>query len=447
MTRLHSKAKQSVIILGGGFAGAYCAQALEKRRSAKPTEATLINRHDYLLFYPLLIEAGIGNVESRDAIVSLRAFLRKTAFRMGDILDVDVSRREVTFRVGTEGEVEKLAADHLVFALGSVTHLPDLPGLAAYGYSMKSLTDAMVLRDRTIELLETADGISDEAKRRALLHFVVVGGNFSGVEVAGEFNSYLRRAQVRYHHIHPSDIQVTLINQTDGILKELDEDLGRYALREMKHAGVSFQFGTTVKRIEHDRAVLTNGETLATHTVIWCAGTAPHPLIRKLGLPMDDKGYILCERDLRVKGQENIWAVGDCAINIDAQGKHYPFTAQHAVKEGLHLARNLTLALEGRVTLPCDIRSLGSLASIGHHVGVAKILRFKFSGISAWFLYRTIYLIKLPGWSRRIRTALDWTLELFFPRSQVQLGIREGNAQEAIGGGHHAHHRSIVAKD
>jgi NADH dehydrogenase len=446
MSHIHSKAQKRVIVLGGGFAGAYCAQALEKRRNAVQDETVLINRHDYLLFYPLLIEAGIGNVESRDAVVALRSFLKKTAFRMGDIVDVDISRREVTFRVGEEGELEKLTADHLVFALGSVTHLPDLPGLATYGFSMKSLTDAMILRDRAIELLETADGISDDQKRRALLHFVVVGGNFSGVEVAGEFNSYLRRALVRYRNIHPADIRVTLINQADGILEELDKDLGRYALHEMQHAGVSFKFDTTVKRIEPGRAVLSTGETLATHTVIWCAGTAPHPLIRKLGLPLDDKGYILCERDLRVKGQENIWAVGDCAINIDAKGTHYPFTAQHAVKEGAHLALNLARALDGEPSLPCDIRSMGSLALIGHHVGVAKILRFKFSGLIAWFLYRTIYLIKIPGWSPRIRTALDWTLDLIFPRSQVQLGVGGGGSRPAIKVGRHSHRHSIAAK-
>jgi NADH:ubiquinone reductase (H+-translocating) len=421
--------KQRIIILGGGFAGAYCAQALENHRCEKQAEVLLINRHDYLLFYPLLVEAGIGNVETRHAVISLRAFLKNTAFRMGDILDVDISRREVTFQVGDEGEVEKLAADHLIFALGSIAHLPDVPGLATYGYSMKTLTDAIILRDRAIELLETADGISDDQKRRALLHFVVVGGNFSGVEVAGEFNSYLRRAKSRYRNIHPSDIHVTLINRADFILKELDEDLGRYALHEMQRSGVSFKFGTTVQRIEHGQTTLTNGETLATHTVIWCAGTAPHPLIRKTGLPVDERGYILCERTLRVKGFGNVWAAGDCAINVDAQGKHYPFTAQHAVKEGVHLARNLTRVIEGQAPLPCNIRSLGSLALIGHHVGVAKILRFKFSGCFAWFFYRTIYLIKLPGWSRRIRTALDWTLDVFFPRNQVQLGIRETTNQ------------------
>jgi NADH dehydrogenase len=438
--------RRRVVILGGGFAGAYCAQELEKRRHGARDEAVLINRHDYLLFYPLLIEAGIGNVQPGDAVVALRAFLKKTAFRMGDILEVDISRREATFRVGDEGEVETIAADHLVLALGSVTHLTDLPGLATYGFSMKSMTDAMVLRDRAMELLETADGISDERKRRALLHFVVVGGNFSGVEVAGEFNSYLRRAQPRYRRIRPADIQVTAINRADGILAELGEDLGRYALNEMRHAGVAFKFGATVKRIERDRAVLSDGETLETRTVIWCAGTAPHPLIRKLGVPLDEKGYILCNRDLRVKGQENIWAVGDCAVNVDAQGKPYPFTAQHAVKEGVHLARNLARALEGEATLPCDIRSMGSLALIGHHVGVAKILRFKFSGLVAWFLYRTIYLIKMPGWSHRIRTALDWTLDVVFPRAQVQLGIGESAHRRPVGHGTPSDRRSIAVK-
>jgi NADH dehydrogenase len=439
--------KKRVVILGGGFAGAYCAQALQKHRNENPDESILIDRHDYLLFYPLLIEAGIGKVQARDAVIPLRAFLRKTAFRMGDVLDVDVARRAVSFRIGVEGGVEKISADHLVFALGSVTRLPDIPGLAEYGYSMKSLAEAMLLNDRAIELLETAESTADAQKRQALLHFVVVGGNFSGVETAGAFNSYLREAQALYHRIQPSDIRVTLINQSDGVLSELDAELGQYALQEMRRAGVSFRFGTTVKRIERDHVVLSGGETLATHTVIWCAGTAPHPLIGKLGLPVDKRGYLLCERDLRVKGQENIWAVGDCAVNIDAQGKHYPFTAQHAVKEGVHLAQNLTRALEGRESLPCDIRSMGSLALIGRYKGVAQILGFRFSGLTAWFLYRTVYLIKIPGWTRRIRTGFDWALELIFPRSQVQLGILESRGRRPIGVGHHAARRSAVPKE
>jgi NADH:ubiquinone reductase (H+-translocating) len=226
-----------------------------------------------------------------------------------------------------------------------------------------------------------------------------------------------------------SEIQVTVINRSHRILKEIDEDLANYAMDTMTKHHVQFKFGATVQEIHRDRAILTNGETLSTHTVIWCAGIAPNPLNRKASLPLDERGYILCERTLRVKGYDHVWAVGDCAINLDPDGHHYPFTAQHAVKEGTHLAGNLVRVLKEETPEPCNIRYLGSLAMIGHHAGVAKILNLKFSGHLAWFLYRMVYLVKIPGWMRRTRVALDWTLDIFFPRDNVQLGVRESKSR------------------
>jgi len=421
-----------IVILGGGFAGVYCAQALERRAKKLPVEVVLISHHDYLLFYPLLIEAGTGSAEVRHAVVSIRAFLKKTVFRMGEVQEIDAQSRQVIYRRGLEGEIEKVSYDHLVCAWGSVTRQPAVPGLREYGLQMKTLTDAVILRDRAIELLETADGMEDAAKRRALLHFVVVGGNFTGVEVAGELDSFLLRAKGRYPKIQPQDIRVTLINRGSRILKELDEDLADYAKAAMSRSGIVFKFGATVREIRRDQATLTDGETLATHSVIWCAGVAPNPLIRKTSLPVNDKGYILCERTFRVQGFKDVWAIGDCAINLDPSGHSYPLTAQHAVREGAQLAANLVRTLQGREAEPADITQLGALAMIGHHTGVAKILNLKFSGAFAWFLYRTVYLFKMPGIRRKIRMAIDWTLDIFLPRDLVQLGIRQSRDKDSV---------------
>jgi NADH dehydrogenase len=165
-----------------------------------------------------------------------------------------------------------------------------------------------------------------------------------------------------------------------------------------------------------------------TRTVIWCAGIAPTPLTLEVDVPRDERGYILCERDLRVRGMENVWAIGDCAVNLDAQGRAYPATAQHAVQQGKHLARNLALLLAGRAALPCDIVDKGSLAALGCRTGVAKVFGLRFSGFAAWWLWRTVYLLKMPGWGRRVRVALDWTLDLFFRRDYVQLGVHRREA-------------------
>ena len=418
-------ARRRIIILGGGFAGVYCAQELERAAKRMDLEVILISRHDYLLFYPLLIEAGTGSAEARHAVVSIRAFLKKTNFRMGEVLSVNAEKRQVTYRRGREGDIETLSCDHLVFAWGSVTRLPDVPGLIEHGLQMKSLTDAVVLRDRAIELLETADGMENIDRRRALLNFVVVGGNFTGAEVAGELNSFLHRMKNRYPRIANEDIRVTLINRSERILKELDQDLANYAKGNMMRHGITFRFGLTVKEIQRDKAILTNGETLHTHTVIWCAGIAPNPLIRETSLPVDSRGYIICDRDMRVKGFKDVWAIGDCAINVDSKGNVYPFTAQHAVREGAHLARNLVRVMNGQEPEPSDIKQIGALAMIGHHTGVAKIFNLKFSGTLAWFLYRTVYLFKMPGFFRKLRIAADWTLDIFLPRDMVQLGVRQ----------------------
>lgn len=418
--------RPQVVILGGGFAGAYCALGLARRWSTTPVDVTLISPSDYLLFYPLLIEAGTGVIDVRHAVVSLRAFLgRQTTFRMGSVLGFDWAAQTVTYRLGKEGGREQVPFDHLVCAWGSTTQLPDIPGFAEYAYSMKSLTDAVIMRERAIEMLETADGIRDPAARREWLQFVVVGGNFTGVETAGELNSYIRHAAKRYRGVQQRDIRVTLINRTPRVLKELEPDLGEYAVQHMSRHGVEFRFGLTVKSISVDHVVLTDGSTLRTRTVLWCAGTAASDLGRRSGLPLDAQGYLLCEPDCRVVGQPNVWAVGDCAINPDPAGNNYPFTAQHAVREGAHAARNIQRVLTGKSSLPCVIQNMGSLAMIGYHSGVAKILRFKFSGRFAWFLYRTFYLLRMPGWVRKARIAADWTLDVILPRDQVQLGIRQ----------------------
>lgn len=285
---------------------------------------------------------------------------------------------------------------------------------------MKSLTEAIALRDRAIQLLELADAMPDADRRRALLHFVVVGGNFSGVEVAGEFDVFLREASRYYKNVHAGECTITLVERADRILSALDRDLSEYAVEHMKRRGIKIRLQTTVESLDTEHVLLSSGEVLPTHTVVWCAGIAPNPLIGKLSLPVDDRGYILCERDLRVRGFQNVWAIGDCAVNTDREGHPYPATAQHAVGQAQHLAHNLVTALKGGSALPCDIRSRGALAGLGCRTAVAKIFGLKLAGFPAWFVWRTVYLLKMPGWARRIRVALDWAMNLLFPRDYVE---------------------------
>ncbi len=420
-----------IVILGGGFGGAYCARALEKSFRPSDAEILLIDRRNYFVFYPLLVEAGTGSLSPRHAVVSIRSFLRSAQFRMAETLDVDFAARSLTCRAGATGEIAHIPFDHLVIALGSVTRMPAVPGLAEFGFEMKSLADAVALRDRAIEMLETADATTDPASRRALLHFVVVGGNFTGVEVAGEFHVFLREAARRYRNVSPSECRVSLIEIADRVLGALDHDLSDYATHEMRRRGMEIRLKTSVARIEIDRVLLDDGESLAAHTVIWCAGIAPNPLLARLGLPCDRLGYILCDRELRVQQQSNVWAIGDCAVNIDAAGKPYPATAQHASAQGKHLAANIARAVRGETPRPFDYTSRGATAALGCRTGVASVFGVKISGFAAWFVWRTLYLAKMPGLSRKARVAIDWALDLVFPRDYVQLGVHTVDSKRA----------------
>jgi NADH dehydrogenase len=356
-------------------------------------------------------------------VVPVRAFLTTADFRMAGVRGVNFDQQQVTYRLIGAGADEQVSFDHLVIALGSVTRLPEVPGLREHGYEMKSLADAVALRDRAIGLLERADATADPAERRAMLHFVVVGGNFTGVEVAGEFDMLLRNACRQYPHVSGDDVKVTLIELSNRILRALDEDLSDYATSHLRKRGVDVLLESTVKEIGRERVTLNDDRFLDTHTVIWCAGIDQNPVVRQWPLPADDLGYTLCERDLRVKGMDNVWSIGDGAFNIDADGRNYPATAQHAIQQGRHLARNLAAALRSRPTSPCDIRSKGALAALGCRTGVARVYGIKLSGFAAWWLWRSVYLMKMPTLARKVRITLDWTVDMLFRRDYVQLGI------------------------
>jgi len=426
-TRAGSATQPSrVVILGGGFAGAYAAQSLEKKLRKHNAEVVLFDRNNYFVFYPLLIEAGAGSLEPRHAVVPIREFLRTATFHMANIIGVDFEHQSVEYRGVGSDETDHINYDHLVIALGSVTNLPPedkVPGARAHCYQIKNLTDAVALRDRAIVLLEMANACGDEAKRRELLHIVVVGGSFTGVELAGEYEAFIRGAAKRYRHVKPSDIRVTLVELQDRVLGALGNELADFAARHLRKRGLDLRLGTSVKSVGADHVVLADGTRLPTRTVIWCAGIAPNPLTRSLKLPLDSRGYIECEHDLRVKGFDHVWSIGDVAVNLNDDGSPQPATAQHATRQGAHVAKNIARSLDGQPTLPCHINSQGMLAAIGCRTAVGKVFGIRIAGFPAWWMWRTVYLLKMPRLGRKVRVALDWTIDLFFKRDYVQLGV------------------------
>jgi NADH:quinone reductase (non-electrogenic) len=416
--------KTHIVILGGGFAGVTTAINLEKEFRADPTVAfTLVSETNALLFTPMLAEVAASSLEPTHISTPLRSSLRRTSVVRSQVSGIDLANR----RVQLSDHEEMLPYDHLVLALGAVSRVPPGDGIAESALEFKTLADAIRIRNHVIDAFDRAEAERDEAKRRALLTFVVAGGGFSGAELAGGLNDFARGMLADYPNLAPEELRIVLVHSRDRILPELSASLADYALERMHARGVTFELnarlsaarpgGVTLKRKESEPAEF----EIATETLVWTAGAVPNPLVQELAIERDKRGAVVVENTLCVKGNAGVWALGDCAVVPDVKtDKPCPPTAQFAIREARTLARNIRAAIKGEPLKPFHFDSLGTLCVVGHHSACAEIKGFKFSGFFAWFLWRTLYLSKLPGLERKVRVVADWTIELFFPRDIVQ---------------------------
>lgn len=426
--------KKRIVVLGGGFGGAYAAKKL-CHTIGEDAQVTLIDRNNFLLFYPLLVEASVGAIEPRHVVAPIRKFLPFGDFRMGEVVGGDLESQQIYYKVAGVREAQSLHYDHLVFALGSVTKIPPIPGLKEHAFELKSLSDGIEMRDRGIRLLEIANNIHDREERRALLRVIVVGANFTGIELAGEYQAFMASAAKAYPNIGPNDVEIKVLEYADRILPAVDEELADYAQNVLTERGLDIRTRTSLSEVGHDFAVLTTGEKIRTHTVIWCAGISPHPLVEQLGLPTNEKGYITCETDLRVKGYRNIWAVGDSATVVDPEGKPYAATAQNATRQGPLVARNILRQMKGEPLEPFTYKPIGAFAAIGHQTAVASAFGRNIKGRLAFVMYRATYLMKIPGLALKARLFFDWTFGAMLPLWPAQLGVRhlpEVSGQEVV---------------
>jgi NADH dehydrogenase len=342
---------------------------------------------------------------------------------MAEVSELDLDKQSVSYRVAGEPGICHCPYDHVVLSMGTVTLKPPVAGLKEHGYEMKSLVDAIALRDRVVQLLEQANAVDDPEKRRELLTLTVVGGSFTGIEVAGEFDQYLKKAVKHYPRLRESDVKVVILNRGDRLLKTLEPELGDWTLAHLRRRGIDIRLNTSAKAIHADGVELDDGTNLPARTVVWCAGIAPNPSVKFFDVPVDPRGYILCERDLRVKGFDNAWGLGDAAVNPDAKGDAYPATAQAAVQQAKICAANIVRLLEGNPTEPADFSDKGQLAAFGYGDAVAQTFGMKITGWPAWFMWRGVYLMKMPGLGRKFRVALDWTLDVFTRRDFIEMGV------------------------
>src|SRR5215831_9794081 len=425
--------RKHVVILGGGFGGVYAALEFEKiLRRDSSFDVTLVNRENFFLFTPMLHEVASSDLDMTNIVNPIRKLLRRVEFFHGEVASIDLEERQIRVTHGETHHGHTLPYDHLILALGSVTNFYNLPGLAERALTMKTLGDAIYLRNRMIAHLEEANFECAASLRKPLLTFVVAGGGFAGVETIAGMNDFLREALPFYRHLRPDMLRLVLVHSGPVILPELGEQLGRYAHEKLSARGVAIKTNTKVIGMTDQEVSLSDGTRITTTTLVWTAGTAPNPLLATL--PCQTKGGRLLVNDcLEVPNWPGVWALGDCALIPDQlTGGYHPPTGQHALREAKVAARNVTAVFRGTAKQPFRFRTIGQLAAIGRRTGVARILGFNFSGVIAWSLWRAIYLSKLPRIEKKLRVVLDWMLDLIFSKDLVQFQTVRGQAPAAI---------------
>ena len=416
--------QQEVAILGGGFAGVYCGQKLAsklKKANLPADRAVIVSDQNYMVFQPMLAEVAGASISPRHVVNPIRRLCRGMNVLRGEVEHIDIEKKEVRVDTGNFSAGVVIEYNHLVLALGAEIDLSRVPGMPEHAFLMQNVGDAMVLRATVISRMEEANAEYRPEVRARLLTFVIVGGGYSGVETAGEILDMLMEVAKFYRNVSEEDIRVVLVHSRDRILNTLSDELGDYAGRKLHERGLEIRFGDRVNAMTATRVYLKSGDVIESSTVVSTVGTAPSKAIAALCKRADipnNRSYVKTDEFLRVEGFENLWAAGDCASVplFDGGGDRCPQTAQFAMRQGERLAENIIAHLRGEKLKPFLFKGLGELASIGHRTAVANIMGMQFSGIIAWFLWRTIYLSKLPGLDRRLRVTIDWTLDLFFPR-------------------------------
>ncbi|HUP25301.1 MAG TPA: FAD-dependent oxidoreductase [Thermoanaerobaculia bacterium] len=425
MTQVHR-----VVVLGGGFGGVEVARRLLRAArggGSAELEVHLVNRENYLVFQPMLPEVVSGGVGLADTISPLRRLLPGVKLYVREVQAVDLDRRTVTCAPGFEPKPLVLPFDHLVVALGNVTDFRGMTGLAEHALPFKTLGDALALRNHAIHALEEAAASPPGELRSQLLAFVVAGGGFSGVEAIAELHDFVRRALRSYPGIARDECRFVLLHARERILPEMDESLALYAQSLLQRRGVELLLGARLQAATRDHAILADGTRIPTRTLVATVPSHPNPVVESLPLAKQG-GRILVDATLRAQGHDRVWALGDCALvpmptRPGAEPSFAPPTAQHAIREGRLLADNLLAVLSGKPPRAFAFTGLGTMASLGHRKGVARVLGLRLSGFAAWWAWRTVYLMKLPGIDRKIRVGFAWALDLFFPPDLVQLRV------------------------
>ena len=423
----------TVVIAGGGFGGFYAARALERLLAPQTARVTLVNDANFMLYTPLLPGAAGATLDPRHVVVPLRSQLTRTDLTIGRVTRADPARRTLGVE-RIDGARVDLGYDQLIVALGSVSRTLPIPGLAEHGIGLKSLSDATALRNQVLTCMDIAESLEDESLRAEYLGFVFVGAGYAGVEGLAELQDFAAQAIELYPRCRSVGMHWVLVESRERIMQEVPPSLSEFAERELRGRGIEVRTDTTLSGLTASSATLSDGQAIPARTVVWTAGVKPSPVVGSLGLPLDRSGRIVVDRTMHVSLEYSdtaaagagghVWAIGDCAAVPDRSrgGQPCPPTAQHAIRQGRLVARNVAATLKGGRVRPFRYRTRGVVAELGHNKAVAITLGIRWRGFPAWFLARTYHLLLMPGLGRRLRLLADWNVALLFGRDASSPG-------------------------
>ena len=416
-----------VVVVGGGFGGVTAALELGRRCSGQlPVQVTLVSNRNFLLFTPMLAEAATGAVESRHVLHPLRPLCGRWGIEFGEVEveAVDLARRRLSVRHHRSAVRQTVHYDRLVLALGAAPNTAVAPGAADHALTFKSAGDAIRIRNRVIDLFEAAALAEDPWTRRRLLTFVVVGAGHAGTELAAALEELARGILVRhYPTIGPAEVRLVLVGS--AVLPQTAPDLAAYTKARLTARGVELEPGRAAQ-VSPEGLTLADGRMVESRCVIWTAGNRVSPVVEALDLPKTRDGRLRVNERFEVEGAPGTYALGDNAAQIDAHtGQPYPATAQVALRQGRAVARVIEAQLTGRPVRPFRFRLLGEMVPLSRRTAVADLRGLKLYGFPAWFMWKTVYMLKLPTLAQRIRVMLDWTVELFFERDVSELSVEE----------------------
>jgi NADH:quinone reductase (non-electrogenic) len=413
-----------VVIAGGGFGGFYAARTLERLLPQHSARVTLVSDVNFLLFTPLLPGAAAGTLEPRHVVVPLREQLHRTDLWLGRVAGAEPQQGKLTVD-SLDGRRHELRYDQLIVALGSISRTQPVPGLIEHAIGFKTLAEAIALRNRVIAMLEIAETLHDAEVRAEYLTFVFTGAGYAGLEGVAELQDFMSDVIDLYPRCRVQGMRWVLLEARQRVMPEVAASLAAFAERELRGRGIEIHKGVTIAEVTDRSVRLNNGMSIPARTVVWTAGVRPNPVVGRLGLPLTSGGRIEVDRTMRVRGMGNVWAIGDAAAVPDParKGQDSPPTAQHAIRQGRRVARNVVaeLGAGGRVR-PFAYRTLGVFVDLGRHQAVASTVGIRWRGFPAWFLARTYHMANMPGTKRKLRLLVDWTVSLLFSRDTSELG-------------------------